>query len=74
MSGFPMKYDRQASNNDTSDVRLCFCIGPQNGEPLCPCRMRNVRIINGRYIEQIDHGPTPNQKADTESPETPAER
>jgi hypothetical protein len=19
----------------------CFCIGPQNGEPLCPCRMRH---------------------------------
>lgn len=18
----------------------CFCIGPQNGEPMCPCRMR----------------------------------
>jgi hypothetical protein len=22
------------------EVRACYCIGPQNGEPECPCRMR----------------------------------
>jgi hypothetical protein len=22
----------------------CYCIGPQNGEPLCPCQMRAKKI------------------------------
>lgn len=35
----------------------CFCIGPQNGQPLCPCRMASVEIRDGRYVEIIDHGP-----------------
>ncbi len=28
----------------------CCCIGPQNGEPLCPCRMKSVKIKDGRYV------------------------
>lgn len=35
----------------------CFCVGPQGGAPVCPCRMRSVRVENGRYVETIDHGP-----------------
>lgn len=35
----------------------CNCVGPQDGKPLCPCRMRGVTIQDGRYIEVIDHGP-----------------
>jgi hypothetical protein len=23
----------------------CYCMGPQNGEPECPCRMRAKRIV-----------------------------
>jgi hypothetical protein len=42
------------------EVRACGCVGPQNGEPLCPCRMQNVRIVNGRYVEQRDLGPVYN--------------
>lgn len=45
---------------DTS-YRACFCVGPQDGKPLCPCRMQNVKIVNGRYVETLDHGPAPNQ-------------
>lgn len=41
---------------------VCGCIGPQNGEPLCPCRMRCVTIKDGRYVEVIDHGPVPSDK------------
>jgi hypothetical protein len=26
------------------DIRPCFCIGPQNGEPFCPCQMRNLKV------------------------------
>ena len=35
----------------------CFCVGPQNGEPLCPCKMRGVKIIDGRYVRTEDLGP-----------------
>jgi hypothetical protein len=41
------------------DVSQCFCIGPQDGAPVCPCRMRSLRIQHGRYVEVIDHGPAP---------------
>lgn len=43
---------------DTS-ARLCNCVGPQNGEPVCPCRMAYLTIRDGRYVEVIDHGPAP---------------
>lgn len=31
----------------------CFCMGPQNGEPFCPCIMRERGIIkrDGKWIE-----------------------
>lgn len=36
----------------------CFCRGPQNGEPLCPCEMVGVTIKNGRYVRPArDLGP-----------------
>ena len=28
----------------------CACMGPQNDEPVCPCQMRSVAIVNGRYV------------------------
>lgn len=37
--------------------RICNCIGPQNGQPVCPCAMRSVRIIDGRYVRIQDLGP-----------------
>lgn len=43
-----------------SEVTACGCIGPQNGEPLCPCMMRARRIYkkDGRWIEpEKDLGP-----------------
>lgn len=40
-----------------SQSHSCGCIGPQNGKPLCPCRMRSVQVKDGRYVEVIDHGP-----------------
>lgn len=44
----------------TGDVigRACHCMGPQNGEPLCPCSMRGVIVRDGRYIvPERDLGP-----------------
>lgn len=41
-------------------VNSCFCMGPQNGEPLCRCQMRDVIIRDGRYIKverERDLGP-----------------
>ena len=45
--------------SQTSDLRAtsCNCIGPQNGDPLCPCMMRGVKIRDGRYILERDLGP-----------------
>jgi hypothetical protein len=37
--------------------RACGCMGPQNGQPRCPCMMQNLRQINGCWVEVIDHGP-----------------
>lgn len=40
-------------------MSACGCIGPQNGQPVCPCQMRNVKVINGRYVRVQDLGPAP---------------
>lgn len=40
----------------------CNCIGPQNGQPACPCAMRNVKVINGRWIRTEDLGTVPSIK------------
>ena len=37
---------------------VCACIGPQNGEPRCPCVMRGVVQRNGRWVKpEQDLGP-----------------
>lgn len=52
-----MDYKQNAKDRDL-DVQSCFCIGPQNGEPLCPCQMRHIIVRNGRYIKpEVDLGP-----------------
>lgn len=39
-------------------VTSCGCIGPQNGQPLCPCRMKGLMIIDGRWVDRPrDYGP-----------------
>lgn len=36
----------------------CNCIGPQKGQPLCPCQMRGVMVKDGRYVRpEQDLGP-----------------
>lgn len=40
--------------------RACGCIGPQNGEPYCPCMMRAKQVYkkDGRWVEpEKDLGP-----------------
>ena len=42
-------------------VSPCYCIGPQNGQPRCPCAMRGVVVRNGRYIQmEVALGPASN--------------
>lgn len=50
-------YSQLQPKPDLYNVRPCHCIGPQNGEPRCPCMMRNMRQVGGRWVEVIDHGP-----------------
>ena len=38
-------------------MSACFCVGPQRGQPLCPCKMRDVTIRDGRYVRVQDLGP-----------------
>jgi hypothetical protein len=39
----------------------CACVGPQAGQPRCPCAMRSVIVKNGRYvIPEQDLGPAVN--------------
>jgi hypothetical protein len=45
--------------SQATKLHACNCVGPQDGQPLCPCRMSSVRIVDGRYVEVIDHGPAP---------------
>ena len=41
-----------------SQIGPCNCIGPQAGQPLCPCQMRGVVVKNGRYVRpEQDLGP-----------------
>jgi hypothetical protein len=59
--GFHELNKRVVEVEDTShkinNTHKCFCIGPQNGEPVCPCRMKSVIKENGRYKQIIDLGP-----------------
>lgn len=34
-------------------VSACACLGPQNGEPRCPCRMRNIVKVDDKYYEVL---------------------
>jgi hypothetical protein len=36
-------------------LKACYCLGPQNGDPVRPCRMKYVHVVNGRFVE--DRGP-----------------
>lgn len=43
-----------------NNSNACFCSGPQNGEPLCPCQMRAQEVFkkNNRWvIPEKDLGP-----------------
>lgn len=49
----------QRCAGQSGQIRSCNCIGPQPGQPVCPCQMAGVTIENGRYVRRIDLGPAP---------------
>lgn len=50
-----------SSNENNVTAHSCNCIGPQNGEPLCPCQMKGIIQRNGRWIKpEQDLGPVTN--------------
>ena len=51
---------RALAQNPPPVMDACGCIGPQRGQPLCPCAMRGVVVKNGRYVRpEQDLGPAP---------------
>lgn len=34
----------------------CCCMGPQNGEPVCRCAMKYVKVVDGHYVQITDLG------------------
>lgn len=52
----------EGSHEIGAGMHSCNCIGPQRGEPLCPCMMRGVTIEDGRYVQKRDLGPAPGKK------------
>ena len=46
------------AKNMPAPMEACACIGPQSGQPLCPCGMRGVVVKDGRYtLPERDLGP-----------------
>ena len=57
------------SFSHASGAHACNCIGPQNGEPYCPCMMRNVVERDGRWVRpETDLGPVNPQPQPIASP------
>lgn len=41
---------RELAKNHRSEAHACNCIGPQNGERVCPCRLRGEQEQGHRMI------------------------
>lgn len=54
-----MSWIKQAKDivNGQNEGHACMCLGPQDGEPVCPCAMRSVFKKGGRYKQITDLGP-----------------
>ena len=54
----PTQRGEWMAKNMPRPMEACACMGPQNGQPLCPCAMRGVIVRDGRYIvPERDLGP-----------------
>ncbi len=58
----------KAATEALNSFHACNCIGPQRGEPLCPCQMRGIIQRDGRYIRpEQDLGPVVTSILDDEA-------
>ncbi len=56
----PKSWNDALDKADLNRAHACACVGPQNGQPLCPCQMRGIVVRDGRYIRpEQDLGPVP---------------
>ena len=61
-----------SKHGDLGALDTCFCVGPQDGLPCCPCRMKDVHVRSGRYVEFRDLGPVPQHlRTDVPDPSQP---
>lgn len=51
-----------------ADFHVCCCVGPQNGDPLCPCQMREVGVFGDRLVRVQDLGPRPKRPSKPDWP------
>lgn len=33
----------------------CGCMGPMGGQPVCPCAMARVEVVDGKYYKIHEH-------------------
>ncbi len=46
------------SGMQITESHACNCVGPQRGEPRCPCLMRNIIVRDGCWIQpEVNLGP-----------------
>lgn len=38
---------------NTDQVHACNCVGPRNGEPLCPCMMRSKAQERQKWLNDL---------------------
>lgn len=56
MSKLGEELQKLVKQHEYISPQMCGCMGPQNGEPVCPCAMRFVSKIDGRYYRITDLG------------------
>ena len=49
-------FDETVRNILNQESHACCCMGPRNGEPVCPCAMKHVKIVDGHYVQIISLG------------------
>lgn len=49
---------RQHLSKDRPGSSACGCMGPQRGEPLCPCAMSWVEVVDGKWYRILEHRST----------------
>lgn len=42
------------TTDEIADLNICACMGPQNGEPYCPCKMRRegLETTGGKWTQE----------------------